>query len=258
MTSQPVSSSKQKKAKKKIGTPVRSKSVRNAQKNDEIIFPADHAFLVYFDDERTFALVAPDHTSWPVHLLVSEKLSMRHQDVFFKSSEKPGSFIKGKVLTNGPEDVIERVGDYMNFQIEPGLQLEDMNVTKVFQRAVKELSLQKKNLRRKVKMGKDKVVDAASRTPLKDIQQNENDQCDDTDGGEKSDDESSALASDIDNEPDQPCFAAGSVKVQENKMALATNVELVTFFIYLVLIRLQNFLKIFEMRLKVHFKTLRY
>ena len=154
---------------------------------------------------------------------------MRHQDVFFKSSEKPRSFIKGKVLTNGPEDVIERVGDYMNFQIELGLQLEDMNVTKVFQRAVKELSLQKENLRRKVRMGKDKVVDGASRSPLKDIQQNENDQCDDTDGGEKSD-ESSALASDIDNEPDQPDFAAGSVKVQENKMALATNVELVTFF----------------------------
>ena len=70
----------------------------------------------------------------------------------------------------------------MNFQIELGLQLEDVNVTKVFQRAVKELSLQKENLRRNVKMGKDKVVDGASRSPLKDIQQNENDQCDDTDG----------------------------------------------------------------------------
>ena len=109
------------------------KSARQASKIDPIDFPANHAFLVYFNCDRKISLVKPDHSSWRANLRSSEKLSLHYTDVDFKSALKAGTTVKGKGQShNGPANVIERVGDYMNLQINLRVQTEDMNLTMVF------------------------------------------------------------------------------------------------------------------------------
>ena len=61
----------------------------------------------------------------------------------FKKAEKPGTSDTGKIITNGPEKVIERVGDYKNLQKDFGIQPEDMNLNAVFQRVYRELEDEK-------------------------------------------------------------------------------------------------------------------
>ena len=61
----------------------------------------------------------------------------------FKKAEKPGTSDTGKIITNGPEKVIERVGDYMNLQNDFGIQPQDKNLNAVFQRVYRELEDEK-------------------------------------------------------------------------------------------------------------------
>ena len=127
----------------KKATSVRPKSARQASKIDPIDFPANHAFLVYFNCDGKFSLVKPDQSSWPANLRSSEKLSLHYTDVDFKSALKTGTTVKGKVITNGPAKVKERVGDYMNLQINLGVQTEDMNLNMVFQKVYEEIEKEK-------------------------------------------------------------------------------------------------------------------
>ena len=122
--------------------PLRAKSSRN--KESDIAFPPDHRFLVYFECDGKFDIVKPNHTSWPKHMSSSVKLSMRYEDVPFKSDKNPKIFVNGLVVTNGPEEILTRVGNKMNVLLSEGVEPRDMNVTQVFQQAYDDIEIEKK------------------------------------------------------------------------------------------------------------------
>ena len=153
-----------------------------------------NAFLVYFVFDGKFSLVEPNHSSWPVHPRSSDKLSMHYTDVEFKSAEKPVTSYTGKIITNGPEKVIERVGDYMNLQIDFGIQPEVMNLTAVFQRVYKELEDEKENTLPLTQNSK-KVRENAAKSILVNDNEQEADELEPNDESDKSDN---------DDNPDEP------------------------------------------------------
>ena len=202
---------------------VRPKSIRQASKVDPIEFPANHAFLVYFECDGKFSLVEPNHSSWPVHLRSSDKLSLHYTDVEFKSAEKPGTSDTGKVITNGPEKVIERVGDYMNLQIDFGIQPEDMNLTAVFQRVYKELEDEKENTLPSTQNSK-KVQENAAKSILVNDNEQEADELEPNDESDKSDN---------DDNPDEPVFPNANTQdagVAKDVPALTTTKLVNNFF----------------------------
>ena len=124
---------------------VRPKSSRCADKENEFVFPKNHRFLVYFYIDGKFDLVKPDHSGWPTHLSSSVKLSLQYEDVLFKSDKNPKDFLNGLVITNGPENILVRVGDKMNAMLNEGIKPRDMNLTKVFAEAHLEIQNEKQN-----------------------------------------------------------------------------------------------------------------
>ena len=122
--------------------PLRAKSSRNEE--SDFALPPDHRFLVYFECDGKFDFVKSNHTSWPKHMSSSVKLSMRHEDVPFKSNKNPKIFVNGLVVTNGPEEILTRVGNKMNVLLWDGVEPRDMNVTQVFQQAYDDIEIEKK------------------------------------------------------------------------------------------------------------------
>ena len=122
--------------------PLRTKSSRN--KESDFAFPPDHRFLVYFESDGEFDIVQPTHTSWPKHMSSSVKLSIRYEDVPFKSSKNPKVFENGLDVTNGPEEILTCVGNKMNVLLSEGVEPRYMNVTQVFQQAYDDTEIEKK------------------------------------------------------------------------------------------------------------------
>ena len=206
---------------------VRPKSARQASKIDPIDFPANHAFLVYFNCDGNFSLVKPDHSSWPAHLRSSDKLSMHYTDVDFKSALKPGTTVKGKVITNGPANVIERVGDYMNLQINLGVQTEDMNLTMVFRKVYEEIEREKENELPAAKQNakefrKQAKPDEAIECNLE-SQRNQEDEIDFFD-------EASEMSNESDDRADEPVFPKDKKVGSEEKASYVTTAQLVNHF----------------------------
>ena len=69
---------------------------------------------------------------------------MRYEDVPFKSDKNPKIFVNGLVVTNGPEEILTRVGNKMNVLLSEGVEPRDMNVTQVFQQAYDDIEIEKK------------------------------------------------------------------------------------------------------------------
>ena len=90
-------------------------------------------------------MVKPDHSGWPSHLSSSVKLSIQHEEVLFKSDKNPKDFLNGLVKTNGPGNVLDRVGDKMNAMLNEGIKPRDINLTKVFAEAHLEIQNEKQN-----------------------------------------------------------------------------------------------------------------
>ena len=206
---------------------VRPKSARQASKIDPIDFPANHAFLVYFNCDGKLSLVKPDHSSWPANLRSSGKLSLHYTDVDFRSALKPGTTVKGKVITNGPAIVIERVGDYMNLQINHRVQTEAMNLTKIFQKVYEGIEREKENelpaakqnakeLRKQAKP--DEAIEC-----ILESQKNQEDEIDIFD-------EASEISNEIDDKADEPVFPIDKKVGSEEKASYVTNVQLVNHF----------------------------
>ena len=64
---------------------------------------------------------------------------------FFKSDKNPKDFLIGLVITNGPKNFLDRVGDKMNVMLNEGINPTDMNLTKVFAEAHLEIQNEKQN-----------------------------------------------------------------------------------------------------------------
>ena len=122
-------------------TPItsRKKSVRNLQKEEDVELPPGYKFLVYFECDNSFDIVKADHGGWPNHLSNKIKLSMKYEDVPFKSDKNPKHFINGLVITNGPKPILKRLGDYMNMQMLKGIKIVDMDLTQNFETARQEV-----------------------------------------------------------------------------------------------------------------------
>ena len=106
---------------------VRPKSSRCADKESDFVFPKNHRFLVYFYVDGMFDLFKPDHSGWPTHLSSSVKLSMQYEEVFFKLDKNPKDFLNGLVITNGPENILDRVGDKMNAMLNERIKRYESN-----------------------------------------------------------------------------------------------------------------------------------
>ena len=122
-------------------TPItaRKKSVRNLQKEEVFELPPGYKFLVYFDCDNSFDIVKADHGGWPNHLLNRIKLSMKYEDVPFKSDKNPKYFINGLVITNGPKPILKRLGDYMSMQMLKGIKIVDLDLTQNLETARQEV-----------------------------------------------------------------------------------------------------------------------
>ena len=68
---------------------------------------------------------------------------MRYEDVPFKSDKNPKIFVNGLVVTNGPEEILTRVGNKMNVLLAEGVEPRDMNVTQAFQQAYDVIEIEK-------------------------------------------------------------------------------------------------------------------
>ena len=71
----------------------------------------------------------------------SVKLLMRYEDVPFKSDKNPKIFVNGLVVTNGPEEILTRVGNKMNVLLSEGVEPRELNVTQVFQQAYDDIEI---------------------------------------------------------------------------------------------------------------------
>ena len=122
-------------------TPItaRKKSVRNLQKEEDVELPPGYKILVYFECDNSFDIVKADHGGWANHLSNKFKLSMKYEDVPFKSDKNPKHFINGLVITNGPKPILKRLGDYMNMQMLKGIKIVDLDLTQNFETARQEV-----------------------------------------------------------------------------------------------------------------------
>ena len=72
------------------------------------------------------------------------KLSMSYEDLPSKSDKNPKIFFSSLVVTNGPEEILTRVGNKMNVLLSEAVEPRDINVTQVFQQAYDDIEIEKK------------------------------------------------------------------------------------------------------------------
>ena len=124
-------------------TGLRKKSARNANKMDDVELPTNYLFLVYFNCDNKISVLKPGHGSWPNHLTNSMKLSLKREDLPFRSDKKPNEFINGLLITSGPSKTLERVAVLMTVKLKKGMAPTDMNLKQEFEDARQEIETEK-------------------------------------------------------------------------------------------------------------------
>ena len=135
--------------------------MQNLQKEEDVEFPPGYKFLVYFECDNSFDIVKADHGGWPNHLSNKIKLSVKFEDVPFKSVKKPKHFINGLVITNGPKPILKRLGDYMNLQMLKGIKIVDMDLTQSFETARQEVEKEIRGVSTQQSCNKSREISAA-------------------------------------------------------------------------------------------------
>ena len=88
-------------------------SRRQEELKTAVEIPEDHVFLVYFELDGTFDLVAATNNLWPSYLDNAQiKALKRGQNVEFKDRKFPRQTISGTIITHGPINIIEKVAEH--------------------------------------------------------------------------------------------------------------------------------------------------
>ena len=204
-------------------TGLRKKSARNANKVDDVEFPTNYVFLVYFDCDNKISVLKPGHGSWPNHLTNSMKLSLKWEDLPFKSDKKPKEFINGLVITSGPSEILERVAVLMTLKLKKGMAPTDMNLTQEFEDARQEIETEKQREKEnndpRKNVGSQKSSSGSLRKCSKSFPAMPIESC-----------PSDSEGTDSDHEADEPTFPVASTdKVQKDIESVVSKAEVVCF-----------------------------
>ena len=87
-------------------------------------------FLVYFELDGQFDLVAATNNLWPSYLGNAQiKALKRGQNLEFKDRKFPRQTISGTIITHGPINIIEKVAEHFYSEKSKGKTVSEMNIS---------------------------------------------------------------------------------------------------------------------------------